>query len=51
MQRPDFDDIKTYEEFIKYYWYREELIKICKDRGLKCDGGKIEFEIHDESER
>ena len=30
MQRPDFDDIKTYEEFVKYYWYREELIKICE---------------------
>jgi hypothetical protein len=43
MQRPDFDDIKTYEEFIKYYWYREELIKICKERGLKSDGGKVEL--------
>ena len=43
MQRPDFDSIKTYDEFIKYYWYRDELISICKEHGLKCDGGKIEL--------
>ena len=43
MQRPDFDNIKDFEEFSKYYWYREELIKICKAHGLKADGGKIEL--------
>ena len=43
MERPDFDSFKTYEEFVKYYWYREELIKICKAHGLKADGGKIEL--------
>ena len=43
MQRPDFDNIKDFEEFSKYYWYREELIKICKTHGLKADGGKIEL--------
>jgi hypothetical protein len=43
MIRPDFDDIKDYAEFCKYYWYREELIKICKARGLKSDGSKIEL--------
>ncbi len=43
MIRPDFDDIKDYAEFCKYYWYREELIKICKAHGLKADGGKIEL--------
>lgn len=43
MTRPDFDDIKSYEEFLKYYWYREELIKICKAHGLKADGSKIEL--------
>ncbi len=41
--RPDFDSIKDFEEFSKYYWYREELIKICKDHGLKSDGSKIEL--------
>ena len=43
MTRPDFKDIKTFEEFSKYYWYREELIKICRELGLKSDGGKIEL--------
>jgi len=43
MQRPDFDNIKDFEEFCKYYWYREELIKICKAHGLKANGGKIEL--------
>ncbi len=41
--RPEFDDIKDYEEFSKYYWYREELIKICKAHDLKADGSKIEL--------
>lgn len=43
MQRPDFDSIKDYEEFSRYYWYRDELIKICKAHGLKADGSKIEL--------
>ena len=41
--RPEFDDIRDYEEFSKYYWYRYELIKICRDRGLKAPSGKIEL--------
>jgi hypothetical protein len=43
MDRPEFDDIKDYEEFSKYYWYRDELIKICKSHGLKAPSGKIEL--------
>ena len=43
MQRPAFDDIRDYEEFSRYYWYREELIEICKAHGLKSDGNKIEL--------
>ena len=43
MQRPDFDNIKTFEEFSKYYWYRDELIKICKAHGLGTPSGKIEL--------
>ena len=43
MQRPDFDEIKTFEEFSKYYWYRDELIKICKSHGLMAPSGKIEL--------
>ena len=43
MDRPEFDKIKSYEEFSKYYWYRDELIKICKAHGLKAPSGKIEL--------
>lgn len=43
MERPDFDSITSYEEFSRYYWYREELIQICKAHSLKADGGKIEL--------
>ncbi|MBR4169640.1 MAG: hypothetical protein IKR47_07930 [Lachnospiraceae bacterium] len=41
--RPEFDSIKDYEEFSKYYWYRDELIKICKNHGLRAYGSKIEL--------
>lgn len=41
--RPEFENIKDYAEFSKYYWYRDELIRICKDHGLKADGNKIEL--------
>ena len=43
MPRPEFDEIKDFSEFSRYYWYREELVRICKDRGLKSDGGKAEL--------
>lgn len=43
MERPEFDNIKDFAEFSKYYWYRDELIKICKAHGLKAPSGKIEL--------
>ena len=43
MERPEFNEIKDYDEFCKYYWYREELIKICKEHGIKASGSKIEL--------
>ena len=43
MKRPEFAEIKDFEEFSRYYWYRDELIAICKQLGLKADGGKIEL--------
>jgi hypothetical protein len=43
MDRPKFEDIRDYAEFSKYYWYRDELIKICKEHGLKAPSGKIEL--------
>ena len=43
MERPEFNEIKDYDEFCKYYWYREELIQICKEHGIKASGSKIEL--------
>ena len=43
MNRPEFDSVKDFTEFSKYYWYRDELIKICKSHGLKAPSGKIEL--------
>lgn len=43
MNRPDFKDIKTYLEFCKYYWYREELQSICKALNLEYVGSKKEL--------
>ncbi len=28
--RPSFKEIKSFEEFNQYYWYREEISQICK---------------------
>ena len=42
-KRPAFDDIKSYEEFSKYYWYCEELQQICKSHGIDTSGMKAEL--------
>ena len=41
--RPDFDTITSFDEFSKYYWYREELSHICKSLGLEYRGTKQEL--------
>ena len=41
--RSEFDKIKSFEEFNKYYWYREELSQICKSLGLEYKGTKQEL--------
>jgi len=38
--RPEFDKITSFDEFTKYYWYREELSQICKSLGLEYKGTK-----------
>lgn len=38
--RPEFRDIKSFEEFDKYYWYSEELSKICKSLKIESQGTK-----------
>lgn len=42
-RRPDFEEIKSYEEFSKYYWYREELVAICRRLGICSSGYKAEL--------
>ena len=41
--RPEFDKITLFEEFNKYYWYREEISQICKSLGLEYKGTKQEL--------
>ena len=45
--RPDFSNIKSFEEFNKYYWYREELSQICKSLGLeyRCTKKELNYII------
>ena len=41
--RPEFDKISSFDEFNKYYWYRDELSQICKSLGLEYRGTKQEL--------
>ena len=41
--RADFSNIKSFEEFNRYYWYREELSQICKSLGLEYRSTKQEL--------
>ena len=43
--RPDFKNIKSFEEFNRYYWYREELSQICKSLGLEYRCTKQELNL------
>lgn len=45
-ERPDFNKIESYNEFIKYYWYRDELKKICKSLGVASNGTKQELNYY-----
>lgn len=42
-KRPEFQEIKSFEEFCKYYWHREELSQICKLLGLEYRSTKQEL--------
>ena len=45
--RPSFKDIESFEEFNKYYWYREELSQICESLGLeyRCTKKELNYII------
>lgn len=38
-----FSEIKSYDEFIKYYWYHEELVQLCKELHIDYTGTKQEL--------
>ena len=42
-KRASFDEIKSFEEFSKYYWYRADLQKICREHGIDASGMKAEL--------
>ena len=42
-KRPSFSEIKSFLEFSKYYWYREELQQICRQLGIDSTGMKLEL--------
>ena len=41
--RPEFEKISSFDEFNKYYWYRDELSQICRSLGLEYRGTKQEL--------
>ena len=41
--RPEFNKVASFDEFNKYYWYRDELSQICKSLGLEYRGTKQEL--------
>ncbi|MEM6802561.1 MAG: DUF6434 domain-containing protein [Bacteroidota bacterium] len=41
LQRPDFSEIKSGEEFNRWYWMKEEMVEICKQAGLPSTGRKF----------
>lgn len=42
-ERPKFEDIGSYAEFAKYYWYSNELRTICKNLHIEYVGDKAEL--------
>ena len=42
-EKPKFETFESFEEFSKWYWYRDELIQICKELNICSTGTKIEL--------
>ena len=41
--RPEFNNIKSFDELSKFYWYRDELKRIRKEIGIHSSGMKAEL--------
>ena len=48
-KRPHFEDIASYSEFSRYYWYRAELTALCKRLGIRHTGTKSELSSYIEA--
>ncbi|MDE7106193.1 MAG: SAP domain-containing protein, partial [Anaeroplasmataceae bacterium] len=42
-EKPKLETFKSFEEFSKWYWYRDELIQICKELEICSTGTKNEL--------
>jgi len=42
-KRPSLNKNISLKDFKDFYWLKEELLKFCKEEGLKKNGGKIEL--------
>lgn len=47
--RPCFEDIASYDEFSRCYWYRAELATLCKRLGIRHTGTKSELSSYIEA--
>ncbi|MEM9299223.1 MAG: DUF6434 domain-containing protein [Bacteroidota bacterium] len=43
MQRPDLENIMSGAEFNRWYWTKEEMVKICRNAGLPVNGRKFDL--------
>ncbi|MEO1514382.1 MAG: DUF6434 domain-containing protein [Bacteroidota bacterium] len=43
MERPDFSDIRSGEEFNQWYWLKSEMVDICREAGLPINGRKFDL--------
>ena len=41
MKRPELSNIKSVDEFDRWYWLKEELVTYCKENGLQVTGNKL----------
>ncbi len=41
--RPDFSEIHSGAEFLRWYWLKEEMVEICKLSGLPYSGRKFDL--------
>lgn len=43
IKRPDFSELKSSEDFLKWYWLKSEMIELCGILGLPHNGQKFDL--------